>query len=105
MYIGNQGYQQYSAQFSNASPKPSSAQLSDASPSLSSPSSETSQDDRVTLSPEAIEKSGSNVRSFAYGALGMDHPSEVKDPPDDAYAAGQVLSALGTIGAVLAIVV
>lgn len=47
----------------------------------------------------------SSVEAFTYGALGMDHPDEVKNNEDDAYTAGQVLSALGTIGAVLAIVV
>lgn len=45
------------------------------------------------------------VEAFTYGALGMDHPDEVKSNDDGAYKAGQVLSALGTLGTILAIVV
>ncbi|OLQ73560.1 hypothetical protein BIT28_08260 [Photobacterium proteolyticum] len=41
------------------------------------------------------------AESFAYGALGMDHPDEVKQNTDDFYTAGQVLSALGTVATVL----
>lgn len=51
------------------------------------------------------EVSSSGVEAFTYGVLGMDHPDEVKNNDDSAYTAGQVLSALGTIGAILAIVV
>lgn len=41
------------------------------------------------------------AESFAYGALGMDHPDEVKSNTDNFYAAGQILSAIGTVGVVL----
>ncbi|WP_299017203.1 hypothetical protein [uncultured Photobacterium sp.] len=41
------------------------------------------------------------AESFAYGALGMDHPDEVQQNTDDFYTAGQVLSALGTVATVL----
>lgn len=41
------------------------------------------------------------AESFTYGALGMDHPDEVKQNTDDFYTAGQVLSALGTVATVL----
>lgn len=51
------------------------------------------------------ETPASSVEAFTYGALGMDHPDEVKSNDDGAYTAGQVLSALGTIGAILAVVV
>ncbi len=70
------------------------------------------QDVQVTLSDEAkslaadvSEHDTPPLKSFAYGALGMDHPKEIKESHDDAYTAGQILSALGTIGAVLAVVV
>ncbi|PSW19309.1 hypothetical protein C9I98_13150 [Photobacterium sanctipauli] len=45
--------------------------------------------------------SAGKAESFAYGALGMDHPDEVKENTDDFYTAGQVLSALGTVATVL----
>jgi hypothetical protein len=45
------------------------------------------------------------VKSFAYGALGMDKPNEVKDNDDGAYTAGQVLKAIGTVGSIIAIMV
>lgn len=45
------------------------------------------------------------MKSFAYGALGMDHPEEVENNDDPAYSAGQALSAIGTIGTILAILV
>nr|WP_232312848.1 hypothetical protein [Enterovibrio coralii] len=54
---------------------------------------------------EAEGKTSSSVESFTYGALGMDHPEEVKSNDDAAYSAGQVLSALGTIGGLIAVLV
>ena len=45
------------------------------------------------------------AESFTYGALGMDHPDEVKSNTDDFYTAGQVLSAIGTVGTLLLAVV
>jgi len=47
------------------------------------------------------EEDSSVAESFAYGALGMDHPDEVKTNSDDFYTAGQVLSAIGTVATVL----
>ncbi|KMV30487.1 hypothetical protein L4D00_01075 [Photobacterium swingsii] len=43
----------------------------------------------------------SKGESFAYGALGMDHPAEVNKQTDEFYTAGQVLSAVGTVATVL----
>lgn len=54
---------------------------------------------------EAEGKTSSGVESFTYGALGMDRPDEVKNNDDAAYSAGQVLSALGTIGGLIAVLV
>lgn len=51
------------------------------------------------------EVPSSGVEAFTYGALGLDHPDEVKEKGNDAYSAGQMLSAIGTIGSILAILV
>ncbi|WP_163132879.1 hypothetical protein [Agarivorans sp. Alg241-V36] len=57
--------------------------------------------------PASTQKTAeeSTVKSFAYGALGMDKPNEVKDNDDGAYTAGQVLKAIGTVGSIIAIMV
>ncbi|OOF11837.1 hypothetical protein BZG82_02685 [Salinivibrio sp. PR5] len=64
-------------------------------------------DAKAAKNAEGVEKSKekSSVESFTYGALGMDHPDKVKENDDTAYNAGQFLSALGTIGTILAVVV
>lgn len=41
------------------------------------------------------------VESFTYGALGMDHPDEVKEEVDSSYSAGKYASAALTIGGIL----
>ncbi|OAN16975.1 hypothetical protein A3K86_08550 [Photobacterium jeanii] len=51
--------------------------------------------------PEGESKEPSKLESLTYGALGMDHPKDVEKQSDEYYTAGQVLSAVGTIGAVL----
>ncbi|MDR9827399.1 hypothetical protein RCJ22_17475 [Vibrio sp. FNV 38] len=68
----------------------------------------------VSISSEArarSEQSPSNIgnkhdnngtmESFAYGALGMDHPDVVKEQDDPSYTAGQYVSAAATIGGIL----
>ncbi|MEJ2764453.1 hypothetical protein VV869_10910 [Photobacterium sp. MCCC 1A19761] len=45
------------------------------------------------------------AESFAYGALGLDHPEAVKQYDDDYYSAGKGLSALGTVAMVLLAVI
>lgn len=60
---------------------------------------------KATTEANGKEKDAGSVESFAYGALGMDHPETVKSNDDSAYSAGQALSALGTIGAVLSILI
>lgn len=47
----------------------------------------------------------SPVKSLAYGALGQDHPEDVEKSTDDYYTAGQVLSALGTVGTVVSVLI
>ncbi|OOF32667.1 hypothetical protein [Salinivibrio costicola] len=47
----------------------------------------------------------SAVKSFTYGALGMDHPEKVQESDDSSYTAGKFVSALGTIGTILAVIV
>ncbi|OOE45928.1 hypothetical protein BZG06_05830 [Salinivibrio kushneri] len=66
-----------------------------------------SKDVKATKNAEGVKKpeEKSSVESFTYGALGMDHPDKVKENDDAAYGAGQFLSALGTIGTILAVVV
>ncbi|ELR64031.1 hypothetical protein C942_03112 [Photobacterium marinum] len=54
-----------------------------------------------TKADEDNPQAATKAESFAYGALGMDHPDEVKQNTDDFYTAGQVLSALGTVATVL----
>ncbi|WP_315918192.1 hypothetical protein [Vibrio fluvialis] len=52
--------------------------------------------------PDIKDKSlGDKVESFAYGALGMGHPNDVKKEDDSSYSAGQYLSAAATIGSIL----
>lgn len=58
-----------------------------------------------TTEQKPNEPEDSAVKSFAYGALGMDKPNEVKDNDDGAYTAGQVLKAIGTVGSIIAIMV
>ncbi|OOF19630.1 hypothetical protein BZG79_02015 [Salinivibrio sp. MA427] len=47
----------------------------------------------------------SAVKSFTYGALGMEHPEKVQESDDSSYTAGKFVSALGTIGTILAVIV
>ena len=44
---------------------------------------------------------GDKAEAFAYGALGMDHPEDVKANSDGYYNAGQWLAAAGTVATVL----
>ncbi|MGL4381637.1 MAG: hypothetical protein ACRCTB_11320 [Vibrio sp.] len=44
---------------------------------------------------------GDKVESFTYGALGMDHPDNMKKVEDSSYSAGQYLSAAATIGGIV----
>lgn len=52
--------------------------------------------------PQEAEKDmADKAEAFAYGALGMDHPEEVKSNSDGFYNAGQWLAAAGTVATVL----
>lgn len=51
------------------------------------------------------EPENNYVKSFTYGALGIDKPSEVDKNEDSGYTAGAVLKAIGTIGSIIAIIV
>ncbi|ABV38435.1 hypothetical protein Ssed_3831 [Shewanella sediminis HAW-EB3] len=57
-----------------------------------------------TTEKDKADQSG-GVKSFAYGALGMDHPDKVEEKEDDSYTAGQYLKAAATIGSVIALFV
>ncbi|MGR5064593.1 hypothetical protein [Photobacterium sp. DNB22_13_2] len=50
---------------------------------------------------ETEKDMGDKAEAFAYGALGMDHPDEVKSNSDGFYNAGQWLAAAGTVATVL----
>ncbi|ACA85024.1 hypothetical protein [Shewanella woodyi] len=61
---------------------------------------------QVSTQVEAKEDEASGgVKSFAYGALGMDHPDKVDQAEDDSYTAGQFLKAAATVGSVIALFV
>jgi hypothetical protein len=48
---------------------------------------------------------GDKVESFAYGALGMDHPDDIDEETDGSYSAGQYLKGALSVGALLLAVV
>ena len=50
---------------------------------------------------EEDDSMGKTVQSFAHGALGMDHPDDLKEQEDDSYSAGQYVSAAVTVGALI----
>ena len=56
---------------------------------------------KETKSQEAEKDMGDKAEAFAYGALGMDHPEDVKANSDGYYNAGQWLAAAGTVATVL----
>lgn len=110
MNIGNVGYSQnpYAKPTSvNNAAKAEQVQGNEnAKQSYAQVAKEVSEGKAVNKATEAEGKtSSSQVESFTYGALGMDHPDEVKSNDDAAYSAGQVLSALGTIGGLIAVLV
>ncbi|WP_407331687.1 hypothetical protein [Enterovibrio sp. 27052020O] len=111
MNIGNVGHSQYT--YAKPSPvnqeaKAAQAQQNgDAKQSYAQVANGVSDVKTVNQATETEGKApaSSDVEAFTYGALGMDHPDEVKSNDDGAYTAGQVLSAIGTIGGILAILV
>lgn len=110
MNIGNVGYSQHAyakPMQPNQAAKGNEAQAAEgAKQSYEQVAKEVSDGKTVNKATEAEGTStSSKVESFTYGALGMDHPEEVKSNDDAAYSAGQVLSALGTIGGLIAILV
>lgn len=54
-----------------------------------------------TVSTSKDKTVGDKVESFTYGALGMDHPDNMKKVEDSSYSAGQYLSAAATIGGIV----
>lgn len=109
MNIGNVGYSQHvyaKPMQPNQAAKANQAQgAEDAKQSYAQVAKEVADGKAVNQATEAEGKPSSSVESFTYGALGMDHPEEVKNNDDMAYSAGQVLSALGTIGGLIAVLV
>ncbi|AMG30517.1 hypothetical protein AL542_09065 [Grimontia hollisae] len=109
MNIGNVGYSQHAyakPMQPNQTAKANEAQAAEATKqSYAQAAKEVADGKAVNQATEAEGKPSSSVESFTYGALGMDHPEEVKNNDDMAYSAGQVLSALGTIGGLIAVLV
>ncbi|WP_413698888.1 hypothetical protein ACLKMH_15080 [Psychromonas sp. KJ10-10] len=48
---------------------------------------------------------GDHIESFTYGALGIDHPTEIEKSTDDSYSAGQYLKGALTVGGLLLAIV
>ncbi|PKG55596.1 hypothetical protein CXF83_19610 [Shewanella sp. Choline-02u-19] len=46
-----------------------------------------------------------DLKSFAFGALGLDHPDQVEDKEDSSYTVGQYVKAAATIGGMIAMFV
>lgn len=110
MNIGNVGYSQHTyakPMPNNSAVKADQAQASEGTKqSYEQVAKQVSEGKAVNQTTEAEgTPSSSKVESFTYGALGMDHPDAVKENDDFAYSAGQVLSALGTIGGLIAVLV
>jgi len=57
--------------------------------------------DKEGKTDEKDKSVGDKVESFTYGALGMEHPDQIKEEDDSSYSAGQYLSAAATIGTIL----
>lgn len=45
------------------------------------------------------------LKSFTYGALGMDHPDSLENKEDTSYTSGQYLKAAATLGSIIALFV
>ena len=54
----------------------------------------------ATTTTESDE--GSDLKSFTFGALGLDHPDKVEEKEDSSYTAGQYVKAAATIGGMIA---
>lgn len=48
------------------------------------------------------ESDGGELKSFAFGALGLDHPDHIDENSDSSYSAGQYVKAVATIGGMIA---
>ena len=82
---------------------PAALSLSEREQKLANNTQTTTQNS-TQVEPKEGEASG-GVKSFAYGALGMDHPDKVDQAEDDSYTAGQFLKAAATVGSVIALFV
>ncbi|QFU23770.1 hypothetical protein FM038_017390 [Shewanella eurypsychrophilus] len=48
------------------------------------------------------ESDDGDLESFAFGALGLDHPDHIDENSDSSYSAGQYVKAVATIGGMIA---
>lgn len=58
-------------------------------------------DKQAEKGTDALDEGVGMAKSFAYGALGLDHPDTVPTENDTSYDAGKWLSAIGTVATVL----
>ena len=92
-----------------AAPQPSDTPTSQTKVSISDEARQLQADDSAAQntksqeakSQQAEKDMGDKAEAFAYGALGMDHPEDVKANDDGYYNAGQWLAAAGTVATVL----
>ncbi|ACJ27636.1 Ribosome recycling factor [Shewanella piezotolerans WP3] len=62
--------------------------------------SKLAQEQQATTTTESDE--GADLKSFTFGALGLDHPDKVEEKEDSSYTAGQYVKAAATIGGMIA---
>ncbi|CAH0534648.1 hypothetical protein VST7929_02598 [Vibrio stylophorae] len=100
-----QNYAMYAKPFSpRQKPMVQSDAQTNANPALMAKSPISAKQQPTEQQTAAGEKPN-NLESFTYGALGMDHPEDVKKNNDEYYTAGQFLSAAATVGGILLMVV
>ena len=58
------------------------------------------QEQPVSATTEAEQ--GTDLKSFTFGALGLDHPDTVEQKEDSSYTVGQYVKAAATIGGMIA---
>lgn len=58
------------------------------------------QEQQASVTTENDE--GADLKSFTFGALGLDHPDKVEEKEDSSYTAGQYVKAAATIGGMIA---
>ncbi|WOT04565.1 hypothetical protein [Shewanella youngdeokensis] len=58
---------------------------------------------KLAAEQEEVAVDEADLKSFAFGALGLDHPEKVEEKEDTSYTAGQYVKAAATIGSMIAL--